>query len=278
MLKIVLLLFALLGGTLSAIALNLPTGWTVAAALGFWVAYALTFVIVFFLFITVVTIPVNKKKEVKRFNKTYRNILAFASDLTLDLFGVKVKVIGADKVPIPDGNIIVCCNHRSNLDSLIVDRHFRKKPMIFYAKRSLFKVPFVGKLIHATGYVSLERDNPRKDYIAITKGIDWLNNQEVSVGLFPEGTRAKTLDVLDFKEGCLHLALKTHLPIVVTCLSGTEKVNDGLLVKSHPVTYQIIDCLYYDDYRDLSKKELATLLRKKIVDALSVLENRTDCR
>lgn len=275
MIKIVLSVIALALGILTAFSLDLSIAWTVVASAGLWIAYMAAFVVLFFLFIFLVTLPVNKKKEVHKFNKTYRNILAFACDLILALFGVKVKVIGADKVTVPDGNIIITCNHRSNLDSLIVDKFFRKKPLIFYAKRSLFKIPLVGKLIHKTGYISLERDNPRKDYMAITKGIDWLTNQDVSVGLFPEGTRSKTLDVLDFKEGCLHLATKTHLPIVVSCLSGTEKVNDGLLFKRHKVTYKIIDCLYYDDYKDLSKAELAKLLRSKIVSSLNELEGRS---
>ena len=64
MIKIVLSAIALALGILTAFSLDLSIEWTVVASAGLWIAYMAAFVVLFFLFIFLVTLPVNKKKEV----------------------------------------------------------------------------------------------------------------------------------------------------------------------------------------------------------------------
>ena len=91
---------------------------------------------------------------------------------------------------------MIISNHRSNLDSLVIDNYLKDYPLVFVAKKSLFKIPFVGRLIHGCNYICLDRKNLKQELLAIRKGINILNdkNENCSVGVFPEGTRTLNED------------------------------------------------------------------------------------
>ena len=167
---------------------------------------------------------------------------------------------------------MVISNHRSNLDSLLIDTYLKEFGLVFVAKKSLFKIPFVRRIIHGCNYIYLDRGDIKQECRAIKKGINILNdsNDLCSVGVFPEGTRTINKDYTlgEFKPGCFNLAKKTKCKIVLSCTRYTDLVNKGLLFKRHKVFYDIIGIIDYEEYKDMNTIELSKLCHDKIEEYL----------
>lgn len=272
MIKLIVVLISLVLGILTSLLFTFTNPFVyVLVATGFFVAYIVAIFSIYFLSAVIIDIPINTKKRPEKYNGRYQKIFAFYVWFALSLFGVKLKAKGIEKVPT-DTNFIIVGNHVSNLDPLVTNRYLRKFPFIFASKESLFKVPFFGKMIHQIGYLRLNRDDARKDLKELERGLQWLKNGDCSLAIYPEGTRNKADNplMLPFKDTCFKFALSLKKPIVVSVINGTKEVNNHLLTKRHVVEYEIIDCLYYDDYKDMSPSELSNyvykMMEKRIIE------------
>ncbi len=224
--------------------------------------------IVFFLIAFLITLPVSKKKEYKEYNKTYRHIFRNYTRFVLSLFGVKIKCEGLEKLP-QNETFALYFNHRSNVDSLIIDVTLSKYPLVFVGKESLFHIPFFGKMIRKVGYINLERGHLRSEFESIKRGINYLENNECSVGIAPEGKRNFTEEtLLEFKPGAFNLVTKTHKDLVIITLKNTEKVKKNLLLKRHPVEMKVLDVIKYEDIKEMKTSEIANLVREKMLEEL----------
>lgn len=272
MIKVIALSISLILGTLTSTAFTFSSPvYYVLVALGFTIAYLVIIISIFFLSALLVDIPVNTNKNPERYSRVYQKIFTFYVGCALSTFGVDLKAKGIEKLP-KDTNFIIVGNHVSNLDPLVTNKYLKKTPFIFASKESLFKVPFFGKMIHKIGYLKLNREDSRKDLKELERGYKWLKEGDCSLAIYPEGTRNKSDDVvmLPFKETCFKFAKNAQKPIVVSVINGTKEVNNHLLTKKHVVEYEIIDCLYYDDYKDMSVSELSdyvyNMMEKRILE------------
>lgn len=271
MIKIIVLLISLALGILTSLAFGFNSVVaTVFVALAFVIAYIILIITLFFVSALIVDIPINTKVKPEKYNRRYQKIFAFYVWFALSAFGVKLKGKGIEKVPT-DTNFILVSNHVSNVDPLVVNRYLKKFPFIFASKESLFKVPFFGKMIHKIGYLRLNREDIRKDVKELERGYTWLKENQCSLAIYPEGTRNKSDEImLPFKDTCFKFAQKLQKPIVVSVINGTKEVNDKLLLKRHVVNYEIIDTLYFDDYKDMSTEELTDyvykMMQKRLIE------------
>jgi 1-acyl-sn-glycerol-3-phosphate acyltransferase len=76
------------------------------------------------------------------------------------------------------------------------------------------------------GSVFLDRDNPKEGLKSIMQGTDYMK-QGLSMGLFPEGTRNHSDQLLPFKEGGYRMAEKSKSPIVVMALTGFDRIFEA---------------------------------------------------
>jgi 1-acyl-sn-glycerol-3-phosphate acyltransferase len=106
------------------------------------------------------------------------------------------------------------------------------------AKKSLFRVPFMGWHMRRSGYIPIDRDNPREAAKSIVEAAKIIRGG-VNAIAFPEGTRSKTGTVGGFRSGAFALALRTGVPLVPISLEGsyrvimpkTLQVNPGAIVR-----------------------------------------------
>lgn len=267
MVKIVLIILSLILSVVTSLLIT-QSYWTILLVVGLFLAYVFGFVVLFFLVAIILSIPINKKKSYKEFSNFYNKYYILCNQLVIGLFGVKVNVKGLEN--LPNENTIVIANHRSNCDSFCMDKYLKRYNMVYMTKRSLFKIPFFGKIIYRLGYLKAERDNPRADIKMISDGIYKLKNKNISVGVFPEGTRnQENKEVAEFKHGVFHMAMKSKKPIVVASLDGTEDIKNKTLLKRHNVELHFIKTLYYDDYKDMSILELSEYTRGLIIEDLN---------
>ena len=271
--KIVFVCLSLISGFLIGF-LAFPTlevYYQILISIGFSIASLLALIILFFIVLFFLTIWEPLKKERTKQSKYYRKVLLFYNYFLFDLFNMKIEYSGLEKLKRGEKYMVIS-NHRSNLDSLLIDTYLKEFGLVFVAKKSLFKIPFVRRIIHGCNYIYLDRGDIKQECRAIKKGINILNdsNDTCSVGVFPEGTRTINKDYTlgEFKPGCFNLAKKTKCKIVLSCTRYTDLVNKGLLFKRHKVFYDIIGIIDYEEYKDMNTIELSKLCHDKIEEYL----------
>jgi 1-acyl-sn-glycerol-3-phosphate acyltransferase len=106
------------------------------------------------------------------------------------------------------------------------------------AKKSLFNVPFMGWHMSRSGYIPIDRENPRGAAKSIVEAAAIIRSG-VNAIAFPEGTRSRTGELGRFHSGAFALAIRTGVPLVPVVLEGsyrvimpkTLQVNPGTIIR-----------------------------------------------
>lgn len=136
------------------------------------------------------------------------------------------KVYGAENMPAA-GGVVIVSNHASYWDPIAVGCAFDRK-VHYMAKSELFQIPLLGLVIRSLGAFPVRRD--RSDRSAIRAAVSYLQEGKV-VGVFPEGTRSKTGELLKPHLGAAMIAQKAGVPILPVALSGTRGVWGKVAVR-----------------------------------------------
>ena len=138
---------------------------------------------------------------------------------------MRVQVMGAENIPqIPgDPPLILCCNHTSLWDPILLivaqPRHIH-----FMAKAELFKFkPLAWLLEKQFGAFPVKRGTGDTGAIDAAKQ---LVDEGKIMGIFPEGTRSKTGEMLRPKSGAAVVVAQTGahvLPVAIT--AGDKKLR-----------------------------------------------------
>ena len=166
------------------------------------------------------------------------------------------KVIGKENIPV-SGPIILCGNHKHVHDQYNV-MMVTKRVIHYMAKDEYFKGPHAW-FYKLAGCISVDRtihdEKAKRDALSIL-------NEGGAVGIFPEGTRNKTLgtkdevDLLPFKFGAVSLAKKSNALIVPFGISGEYTGKKGKLTTKIGKPFSV---------KDMELEEANDLLRKKIL-------------
>jgi len=161
-----------------------------------------------------------------------RSVLAVA--------GISVRVLHGDRIE-RGRSFVVVANHESFCDILVLLANLPMQ-VRFLAKRSVFRVPVLGWSIAAAGFVPVDREDRSRGAATVEAALRRLGGGR-SLVIFPEETRTRTGDLLPFKRGAAHLALKSGLPILPIGLAGTLRVlpRGTLVITPGPVVMSIGD-------------------------------------
>lgn len=119
------------------------------------------------------------------------------------------------------GRVIICCNHVTMRDPIFVSA-VHKRQVYYMAKAELFENKFVSGIISSLGAFPVHRGQGDIDAMASAKRL--LEKEQV-VGIFIEGTRSRTGQLLKPKTGAVLLAHETQSPILPMCITAPgEKV------------------------------------------------------
>ena len=131
-----------------------------------------------------------------------------------------LRITGRGKIQKEKSYVLVA-NHASLAD--IVCLFNLNHQFKWLAKKSLFRIPFLGWSMAAMGYVSLERGKHGSIRVSYQRALDWLE-KDISILIFPEGTRSRSGEMEHFKSGAFRLALESGRPIVPIVIAGTQNV------------------------------------------------------
>lgn len=212
--------------------------------LGIILLSILAAILLFILFLWIVSLPIDKTKSYDKDSKFYRGLLYFCTSLAMFFLRVKINVTGAEQ--IPKSSYLFVGNHRSNFDPLIAWHIFEESNLAFISKPDNFDVPIFGKYVKRCCFMGIDRSSPRQSMTVINAAADLIRCGEVSVGVYPEGTRSFDGKLLPFHNGVLKTAIKAKCPIVVVGMEGTEKIHENTPFRRSVVDVKVIKVINPD--------------------------------
>ena len=122
-------------------------------------------------------------------------------------------------------------NHVHIFDPVILAT-LTKKQIFFLAKKELFSKKFLAKFFTKLGVIPIDRENT--DFKAIKSCFRVIKSGNI-LGIFPEGTRVKTIDIKNMKKGVALIALKNKVNILPIHIEGTYKIFSKITVDIYPM-------------------------------------------
>lgn len=198
------------------------------------------------------------KKTGKMMNKGRRSFWRWLVDIlsTLAVWGsrIRLKAEGLERLP-SDGKFLLVSNHVSAFDPIILLHLLKEYRMQFISKPENFKIPVGGFLMKKSGFLAIDRENPRNALKAIYAASDFLTEAERPVVIYPEGTRNKEPEkgLLPFHNGVFKIAKRAGVPVAVAVSRGTEKVSGNWPFRRSDVSLKIaavLDAPYIASHND----------------------------
>jgi 1-acyl-sn-glycerol-3-phosphate acyltransferase len=152
-----------------------------------------------------------KKENFKRYGKGWSFFL-------LKIYGVKLEII-YDKNFDQSKNFIFCPNHSSLIDIPVVFKSIDQY-IVFLYKKELSRIPIFKTILDFAGFFYVDRSNSESAKKSMNLLLHDLKTTPRSVVIFPEGTRSKKGNLIDFKKGAAVFSLNSGLPIIPVAIIG----------------------------------------------------------
>ena len=211
-----------------------------------------------------------EKKQKKSGSRLYRVIYAIFAGIVGRIF--RIRVIGREKEP-SEGGFLVCANHISASDPVVLCYAFRKHQIRFMAKKELFKIPLLSGLIRLLGAFPVDRGG--SDVGAIKKGVKFLESGEC-MGIFPQGHRHPGVDPRStpLKNGAALIGTRAGadvIPVYIKRKNNTPKLfRKTYVIIGDPIPFESLE------YRSEASGEYARI-SEVIFDRICALgENFVD--
>lgn len=143
----------------------------------------------------------------KGLQKTF-DFVAYASLKCNHILGTRFIFENRELIPknVP---VIFVANHQSLLDTAGIIWYLRKFNCLFVTKKELARgIPCVSYFLRNGKYVLIERNNPKQAIPKIKFLAEYIEKQNHSAVIFPEGTRSKTGAPKEFAETGLKILCK----------------------------------------------------------------------
>ncbi len=198
----------------------------------------------------------------------YRKLLYICADAIHSILMLRVHTRDLDKMP-REGRVLLVCNHLNLLDPVVLLYYFHKKQLGFISKRENDKKFIIGPILHKTMCQPINRENDREALKTILNCVRLLKEDEVSVGVFPEGYTSKDGLLHPFRNGVFKVAQKAQVPIVICTLQNTHLAFRNILrLKPTHVHLHVVEVLQPGDFAGLSTVQLGNLVHAKMAEDL----------
>ena len=159
------------------------------------------------------------------------------ADTASALIGLNLKISGEEHLWSRRPAVFVF-NHQSNVDLVIMARLMRRD-ISGVGKRELRDMPVIGRVLEASGVVLIDRSNTAAAIASMAPLVDAMRVEGKSVCLSPEGTRAISPRLAEFKKGAFHLAMEAGVPMVPIVIHNSGDVQPKGDMLYHPGTVKV---------------------------------------
>lgn len=192
------------------------------------------------------------------------------------IFGFKLELRFPDDV-YERGQHLYIANHQNNWDLFTVSAAVTPK-VVTVGKKSLIWIPLFGQLYWITGNILIDRFNRSKAKGTIDQVVESLKSSNVSVWMFPEGTRSRGRGLLPFKTGAFHAAIGAGIPIIpIVCSTTQGKIKLNRWNNGH-VIVEMLPPISTEGYTKEHVRELSNVCREQMLAKLAELDAEVEQR
>jgi len=157
---------------------------------------------------------------------TYPPVIV-AAKTAFRMLGQRFTMTGTEHVP-RSGGVLLACNHISYVDFVYggFAAHPSRRLVRFMAKREIFDHPVGGPVMRSMHHIEVDRG---EGLASFHTAVDYLRAGE-AVGIFPEATISRALELKEFKTGAVRIAAAAGVPLLPVVLWGTQR----MITKDHP--------------------------------------------
>lgn len=235
-------------------------------ALPVWLGWFLAATALYFLLLYLLSLTVDKTKPVQKKSSFYRWLLNETAWLILRLGRIRIECTGLEKLQgLPP--FLLVANHRSNFDPFIAIVACPRSELAYIAKPEIFDIPITGSVVHKCFFLSIDREDNRKALGTILRAAALLRDGTVSIGVYPEGTRSKTGELLPFRNGAFQIAKRAGAPIVIAKTTGTEQIARRFARRRTTVRFDILDVLSAGTVAKMTTREIGDYAREQMLQS-----------
>lgn len=141
--------------------------------------------------------------------------------------GQRFQMTGTEHVP-REGGVLLAYNHIGYVDFIYggLAANPSGRLVRFMAKRELFDHRWVGPLMRSLHHIEVDRG---EGVASFRTALEYLKAGE-AVGIFPEATISRAMELKEFKTGAVRIAAEAGVPLVPVILWGTQR----MMTKDHP--------------------------------------------
>ena len=157
---------------------------------------------------------------------TYPPIIATCKAL-FKILGQKITITGHENIP-REGGALMAYNHIGYVDFVyggLAAQPAGKRLVRFMAKKEVFDHPVGGPIMRSLHHVPVDRGD---GIASFHHAVDLLKKGEL-VGIFPEATISRAMELKEFKNGAVRIASTAGVPVIPVVLWGTQR----MMTKDH---------------------------------------------
>jgi 1-acyl-sn-glycerol-3-phosphate acyltransferase len=180
--------------------------------------------------------------------------------------GVRVTVEGGESLSADRAQIVVG-NHESWFDVFALISH-APTSLRFVAKKELEGIPLFGRAWKSCGHVSVDRSDRAAAIESLELASRQIRDRDLSIMMFPEGTRSKSGDLQRFKKGAFVLAIKAGVPIVPVAVIGSRPImpKGSYRVRSGEIVIRVGEPIPVDGLSHEDRDALALRARAAVAE------------
>jgi len=188
------------------------------------------------------------------------------SQIGLRIAGIDPRAEGVENIPAR--TCLFVCNHVSNLDPPVVVGRIPGRVALL-AKRSLFRIPFLGTAMRLGRFIPVQREDPSAARASVRLARKYMR-EGISYVIFAEGTRSRDGRLGQFKRGSFLLAIEAGAPVVPVSVIGTQHLQPRGATLIRPGIARVVfhPALDVTQYTPATRKELSDRVRAAIASAL----------
>lgn len=176
-----------------------------------------------FLLLLIMAKAVDMEKQQEKNSVFYRTVAMLTIQALIPILKVRVRTRGLEQLP-KDGRFLLVCNHLHDTDPIVLLWAFPKSKLAFISKREADAKFIIGPFLRKLLCQPINRENDREALKTILNCIKLLKEDEVSVGVFPEGYVYGDNLLHPFRSGVFKIAQKANVPVVVCTIQGTQPI------------------------------------------------------
>lgn len=212
-------------------------------------------------------ITFNQEKKTLDIKQVRRNAYEIIRQHCFEMLkAAKTTVVTSGRENIPlERPVLFISNHQSIFD-VVVHLTEMDRPTIFVAKKELSTWPLYSRWMIDMGILFLDRDDPRAAVQVINEAARRMREEDVDGVIYPEGTRSKTGELLDFQKGSFKLAEKAGCPIVPVMIEGAYHMleEDRKLKNNQTVYMKFLEPVYLDKLTKEEEKVIHKTVKSRI--------------